>query len=172
VGDKVTVWAEVLDASDPTSAISELRGGVEWGGDSDLPLDFEPVPEEPGKFEATFVAPQAGAYVANVAPAVVADPDDATRKATVRFNVEPPRAERDNPTLDRATLEEIASRSGPDSRVFALTEKDKVAGTFRTKLISKPLVHRDEVWDAPLLYLTIVLLLTIEWVMRKKYRMA
>ena len=172
VGDKVTIWAEVLDASDPTSAISELRGSVEWGGDSDLPLDFEPVPEEPGKFEATFVAPQAGAYVANVAPAVVADPDDATRKATVRFSVEPPRAERDNPTLDRPTLEEIASRSGPEGKVFALTEKDKVAGAFHTKLISKPLVHRDEIWDAPLLYLAIVLLLTVEWVMRKKYRMA
>ncbi|HEV3024835.1 MAG TPA: hypothetical protein VGX76_20305, partial [Pirellulales bacterium] len=99
VGDKVTLWAEVLDASDPASMISELRGSVEWGGDSDLPLDFEPVPDEPGKFEASFIAPQAGAYVANVAPAVAADPDDATRKAMVRFAVEPPRAERDNPTL-------------------------------------------------------------------------
>ncbi|HEV3024222.1 MAG TPA: hypothetical protein VGX76_17220, partial [Pirellulales bacterium] len=77
-----------------------------------------------------------------------------------------------NPTLDRPTLEEIARKSGPGGVVFALTEKDKIAGAFHTKLIAKPLVHRDEVWDAPLLYMAIVLLLTVEWVARKKYRMA
>ncbi len=37
--------------------------------------------------------------------------------------------------------------------------------------VTRTLETRDELWDAPLLFATIVLSLTVEWVLRKLYRM-
>jgi hypothetical protein len=37
--------------------------------------------------------------------------------------------------------------------------------------VTRTLETRDELWDAPLLYGTIIVALTLEWVLRKLYRM-
>ncbi len=37
--------------------------------------------------------------------------------------------------------------------------------------VTRTLETRDEFWDAPLLFTIIVLSLTVEWVLRKVYRM-
>jgi hypothetical protein len=37
--------------------------------------------------------------------------------------------------------------------------------------VTRTLETRDELWDAPLFYSTIVVALTAEWLLRKKYRM-
>jgi hypothetical protein len=37
--------------------------------------------------------------------------------------------------------------------------------------VTRTLETRDELWDAPLFYVTILTCLTVEWVLRKKYRM-
>jgi hypothetical protein len=37
--------------------------------------------------------------------------------------------------------------------------------------VTRTLETRDELWDAPLLFSTIVLCLTAEWILRKVYRM-
>ena len=37
--------------------------------------------------------------------------------------------------------------------------------------VTRTLETRDELWDAPLLFGIIVLSLTVEWVLRKLYRM-
>ena len=92
------------------------------------------------------------------------------RPATLAFRVEPPHAERDNPTLDRPLLEDIARASG--GSVLSITEREKLPAAFRTHQVTRTLEHRDEVWDAPLLCGGVMLLLTLEWLLRKKYRMA
>ena len=37
--------------------------------------------------------------------------------------------------------------------------------------VTRTLESRDELWDAPLLFTIIVVSLTVEWVLRKLYRM-
>jgi hypothetical protein len=43
---------------------------------------------------------------------------------------------------------------------------------FKIKQVDRLLQYRQELWDAPLLALLIVALLTIEWVWRKMHRLA
>lgn len=170
-GDRVTIRAEIVQSADDASTISDLRGDVEWGPEGNTPLDFEPTPDDPSVFQASFVANEPGAYTARVTPATMAgELDSGLRPATLSFRVEPPEAERDNPTLDRPLLEELARLSG--GAVFALTEKDKVVDAFTTKEVERPLEYRDEIWDAPILFGSVVVLLTLEWLLRKRYRMA
>jgi hypothetical protein len=170
-GDRVTVRAEIVQSAEDASTISDLRGDVDWGQEGNMPLEFEPNPDDPSVFQASFVANEPGAYTARVTPATMTgDVESGLRPATLSFRVEPPQAERDNPTLDRPLLEELARLSG--GAVFALTEKEKVPDAFTVKQVERPLEYRDEIWDAPLLFGTVVVLLTLEWLLRKRYRMA
>jgi hypothetical protein len=98
------------------------------------------------------------------------DVEHGVRVARLNLKVEPPRAERDNPSLDRPLLEELARLSG--GQVFTLAEKDQLPSAFQVRRVERVLPYRDEIWNAPILFGLVVLLLTIEWVARKKYRMA
>ncbi|HVW36419.1 MAG TPA: hypothetical protein VHB99_03905, partial [Pirellulales bacterium] len=133
-------------------------------------LAFEPLADDPSLLEAAFTASEAGAYTARVVPSTAAELETGLRPATLAFRVEPPQAERDNPTLDRPLLDEIARASG--GSVLAIAERDKLPGAFRTHQVTRTLEYRDEVWDAPILCGGIMLFLTLEWLLRKKYRMA
>jgi hypothetical protein len=171
VGDRVTVRAEIVEAADDVASITALRGDVDWGRDSSLPLEFEPLADDPSVFEASFVASEAGAYTARVTPSSMAgDLESGLRPATLAFRVEPPQAERDNPTLDRPLLEELARLSG--GSVLTPAEKDKLPAAFKVKQVDRPLTHAFEIWNAPLLFGSVVVLLTAEWLLRKRYRMA
>ena len=46
------------------------------------------------------------------------------------------------------------------------------AEDFRIKHIERVLEYRQELWDAPILFGSVMLLLTLEWLLRKRYRMA
>ncbi len=170
-GDRVTIRAEIVQTSDDASTISDLRGDVDWGQEGNMPLEFEPRPDDPSVFQASFIATEPGAYTARVTPATMAgDLESGLRPATLGFRVEPPQAERDDPTLDRPFLEELARLSG--GTVLALTEKEELPDAFKVKQVERPLEYRDEIWDAPILFGAVVVLLTLEWLLRKKGRMA
>jgi hypothetical protein len=66
-------------------------------------------------------------------------------------------------------LAELARISG--GRVFDLVEVRRLDETITMREVVRTLETRDELWDAPLLSAIIVLSLTVEWVLRKVYRM-
>jgi hypothetical protein len=169
VGDRITVRAELLETTSD-SAISELHGEVTWGGDTSIPLNLEPQAGDPRTLEASFVASESGTYTARFVPTATADEDTSVRPATLSFNVAPPQRERDNPTWDRSTLEKIALTTG--GRVFTLANTDEIPAAFRIREVERILEYRDELWDAPILYGSVLLLLTLEWILRKRFRMA
>jgi hypothetical protein len=170
IGDRVTVRAELLGDPDASASISELRGEVEWGGETSLPLVLEPHADDPGLLEGSFLASEAGAYTARLVPTTAGDLESGLRPATLAFRVEPPHQELDNPTWDRALLDELARDT--HGATFALTEADQLPKAISIREVERVLEYREEVWDAPLLCGAIVVLLTLEWLLRKKYRMA
>jgi cbb3-type cytochrome oxidase subunit 3 len=170
VGDRVTVRARLIGATEATAGIGQLRGEVEVAGGLPEALAIEPLPEDPSVLETSFTANEPGAYILRVLPATATELDTGLRPATLAFRVESPRQETDHPTLNRPLLEEVARATG--GRVFSLAEADQVASAFKVKQVARILEYRDEMWDAPLLYGGIVLLLTAEWLLRKRYRMA
>jgi hypothetical protein len=56
-------------------------------------------------------------------------------------------------------------------RVFDVPEVGRLDEAIPMREVTRTLETRDELWDAPLLYATIVLGLTAEWVLRKLFRM-
>jgi hypothetical protein len=127
------------------------------------------VPDDPGLLQASFPAERAGAYSLRIVPVAAADLGSGVRVSTTTFRVEPPRREIDEPSLNRPLLTELARLTS--GRVFDLGDVGQLDDAISMREVTRTLETRDELWDAPLLFATIVLSLTVEWVLRKVYRM-
>ncbi len=56
-------------------------------------------------------------------------------------------------------------------RVFDLPQVGRLDEAIPMREVTRTIEDRDELWDAPLLYATIILGLTAEWILRKIFRM-
>jgi len=168
VGDRVTIDVRYTEAAALAEA-SELAAELEIAGQPPDPLRFERVPDDPGLLTASFPAQQAGAYSLRIVSATAAAAGSGARVSTTTFRVEPPRREIDEPALNRPLLTELARLT--NGRVFELADVGRLDEAIPMREVTRTLETRDELWDAPLFYAIIVLSLTAEWVLRKKYRM-
>jgi hypothetical protein len=66
-------------------------------------------------------------------------------------------------------LQTAARISG--GQVFDLADFAKAADAFKTRRVAHIQEDRQEIWDAPLLYGTMLAALFAEWVLRKRFRL-
>jgi len=167
VGERVSIGVRY---SDPTALAeaAELTAELEIAGQPPEPLRFEKSPDDPAVLTATFPAQQAGAYSLRIVPAASSDLGD-VKVSTTTFRVEPPRREIDEPALNRTLLADLARLTG--GKVFELSDVGQLDEAIPMREVTRTLETRDELWDAPLLYATIIAGLTVEWVLRKLFRM-
>ncbi len=133
-----------------------------------MPLTLSPKAGEKGVFEASFPVSQAGPHFVRV---WTGDPDAKgnAKPATLQFDAELPNLEYERPGTDLASLQQIAGLT--QGGVFDASQADQIAAAFRVKQVARVLEDRQEVWNAPVIFCTILLALFAEWVLRKKYRM-
>ncbi len=166
-GTTVKVLARFHDADSVEPGLDTLHGEVERGDDEPIPLTLNP-DEQPGVFSTSFPVTRPGTHFIRVwmgdetAGASV-------RAATLPLEVELPNLEYDNPSLDRTSLQALSVATGGES--FDMTEADQIPAAFKIGKIARQLEHREEVWDAPIIYASIFVLLCIEWIVRKRNRL-
>jgi hypothetical protein len=168
VGERVQIGVRYTDPAALAEA-TELSAELEIAGRPPEPIRFEKVPDDPGLLTTTFPAQQAGAYSLRIVPLAASDGGSGVRVSTTTFRVEPPRREIDEPALNRPLLAEIARITG--GKVFELADVGKLDAAIPMREVTRTMETRDELWDAPLLFGTIVLSLIAEWILRKVYRM-
>ena len=169
VGDRVSVGVRYTDPAALAEA-SELAAELEIAGQPPEPLRFEKVPDDPGLLTATLPG-RAGRclFAAGSSRRPRRDLGSGVRVSTTTFRVEPPRREIDEPSLNRPLLTELARLTG--GRVFDLADVRRLDDAIPMREVTRTLETRDELWDAPLLFIAIIVSLTVEWVLRKMYRM-
>jgi hypothetical protein len=168
VGDRVAVSIRYTDPA-ATAEASELAAELEIAGQPPEPLHFDRVPEDPTLLTAAFPAEQAGAYTLRVVPATASDLGSGIRVSTTTFRVEPPRREVDEPSLNRPLLADLARVTG--GRVLELSQARQLDAAIPMREVTRTIETRDELWDAPLIFATIVLAITAEWILRKIFRL-
>ena len=168
VGDTVSVGIRYTEAAALAEA-TELVAELEIAGQPPEPLRFEKAADDPSLLTANFPAQQAGAYSLRVIPTTAATAGSDIRASTTTFRVEPPKREIDEPSLNRPLLTELARLT--NGRVFEIADLSQLDAAIPMREVTRTLETRDELWDAPLFYMTIVICLTLEWLLRKKYRM-
>jgi len=170
-GDQVTITARAAEGLEGSNAVLDLRGEIELAGQSPLALEMKPLAERPGEAQAEITLNEAGSYTVRVLPGNVAgESDPNVRPATVNLRVETADNELDRPKLDRALLEDVAKASG--GAAFSIFDYDKIPDAFKIGQVHRTLEYRDEMWDAPIVYGSLLILLTCEWLLRKRSRMA
>jgi hypothetical protein len=166
-GATVKVIARFHNPEDVERTLTALPGQVEHGDDEPQPITLNPEPE-PGVFSGTFVATKAGPHFVKVWMG-----DDAVtggvKAATLPLDITLPNAEFENPVVDRAALDSIAVCTG--GRTFDLTQGKEAADLFKIGRVKHLLEHRHEVWDAPILWVSLFVILCLEWILRKRARL-
>jgi hypothetical protein len=169
-GDRVQLRVQLAGAQEEVSSLGTLQCEVEVPGGEPASYDLEPHPEQPGLLETSFTVEKGGAYVIRVSSALQLERDASVRPATHTFRVEPPRQETDKPGTNRPLMEDVARAAG--GRVFTPADAYEIPAAFPIKEVERLIQYREELWDAPLWLIAIVTLLTVEWVLRKTYRLA
>jgi hypothetical protein len=166
-GDQVKVLARFHDAAAVEPGTEMLPGEVEAGSGEPVPISLVP-DDQPGVFSAMFPATRPGMHFVKVWMGD-AEAGALVRAATLPVDVRAPNRERENPGVDRTTLELLAESTG--GRALDVTQLDELARAFAGGRVSRQLEYREEIWDAPLLFGLLFVLLCVEWVVRKRCRL-
>jgi hypothetical protein len=167
-GTTVTLSAMFENPQDRDAGLDALHGEVQVGDDQPQQITLTPKPNDPSSFQATFATDKAGTYLVRVW-AGDADIKVEARAATLEIPVELPDLEMQNPTQDLVSLQSIARAT--NGRVFDLSEIASIPDAFKTHRVARTLEDRQEIWNAPVIYITIVIAILTEWILRKKMRL-
>ena len=167
-GSQVTLTARFDNASDRDAGLDSLHGEVQVGDEPPTELTLSPRGGDTEAFETTFPVEKPGVHFVRV---WAGDPDlkSVERAATLEVPVELPNPEFDNPVQDISALQAVARASG--GAVFELADLARIPDAFKTRKVARTLEDRQEIWDAPLIYGTVLSAIILEWVLRKRMRL-
>ncbi|MEE9392483.1 MAG: hypothetical protein V3W41_08255 [Planctomycetota bacterium] len=166
-GSVVTLQATFRDIDDLDVGRTTIVGEIESGDEGGESLLFSAVPGVPGRFEAQYQVRTSGPHFVRAWASEA--PQDGAKPVTYEFRVEFPNRELAAPSQDRTQLAAIAAAT--QGRVFNLAEIDEIPDAFAIGKISRRQQERQELWDAPILFALALLLIFIEWFLRKRYRL-
>jgi hypothetical protein len=166
-GTKVSLIARFNDPSDVDPALTTLTGEVEHGDEAPPPITLSPG-KTPGEFETSLTFTQSGPHVIRVWTGESKE-EQSAKAATLTVNVELPNLEFESPTLDRGRLEAMASAA--HGLAEPLARAADAVKSFRVGRIAHVYEQRKESWDSPVLFGSIFLLLCVEWILRKRFRL-
>ncbi len=172
LGDKVTLLVRALNERFEPLTESKLTAVIRGEDNVSLPAELRLIPGQEGSYEGAFVAQRIGVFRVEVQLPGTSESD---LIEPVSFRVIPPSAETNLPWRNDPLLQQIAANSG--GKVFQLYELQQLATeiprmTTKTELRSPPV----PLWDLNqrlrlLVFALPVVLLTVEWALRKKFKL-
>lgn len=171
LGDRVVLVGRVLDQEFRPSTQEVHKAVIRSDDGRSQTVEMKLLPNQEGRYEGTFVAQRIGNYQATIDLGT----SDETLIDPIAFRVIPPTAESGAFWLNEKLLADIATQSG--GKYFQLNQLDDVAEALPT------IVTRAEfnsppkpLWDGNStlrwgMFLLPAILLTIEWIVRKRYKL-
>ena len=164
-GSEVRVVARFLSPDSPEAAVEQLSGEVQRGADEAEPLSLEPT-GQPGEYAGTFTPEREGTHLARI---WLGTPSPATKAATLPITVREAGRELDEPTIDLDRLSRLAEASG--GAVVSLAELEALPDFLKIGRVVRSTESREELWDAPLVWVSLFLLVCLGWFLRKRARL-
>lgn len=167
VGDRIVVRARLYDPAFKPLVEPQIEAQVRQASGQTLPLALKPVANRPGYYQGAYGASGAGVHEIALTLAGAAEaPVRVARQITVQV----PQAEFADPRLDRATLNAIAERS--NGRLLKPAEFNRLPQliTDKTEILIEP-AKPAGLWDTDRLLIILLMLLTFEWGVRKRYKL-
>nr|MBC8372603.1 hypothetical protein [Planctomycetota bacterium] len=168
-GEKITIEVKAFDKEyKPFTAEKFVVEMIDTatGKSEAIELPAVDVKAKPGRYKRTIVAGHTGAFEVTALRSGADSPDDVTSK---KIFVELPKAEARRREANPQTLRTIASREDRFLQIHEMSRLKELIPSGRLKTTRQ---LASKLWDCPLTLILVVLLLGIEWMVRKKYNMA
>ena len=174
-GEPVRVQVEFFDAQLLSQQHDTLPVAVAESGTVDtqepsggllIPTRFEAhrISPQSSVFEGAYVPPHPGGFSLEAADI---SPRPGDRSASVLVRVERPDLEARRPEADYEALERIAAATG--GRVLELDQLESEFATVRDRSVQIPDDLVETLWDSKLVLVLFVLMISIEWGLRKAF---
>lgn len=168
LGDMVVLYARVLDKN--FQPLQEDQFPIfyqEPGSERIEKLLLKGSPERSGTFEGYLRGAKTGLYTCWIEPE---GEGDGERVSTTSFEVTIPSIENLNSSLDRETLEEMAQLS--EGEFLPFDELQSIFPKLKGSEIHIPTsIYQEDLWDKWWVLVALSLLLGLEWLLRKKFRL-
>ncbi len=166
-GKRVTITARLFDTAYEPLELPMVNGQVRSPGMADREVQLHAVPNQPGQYQGNLIASHVGL---NELIIKLSDDDGGTVRLGRQFTVELPRVELADSRLDRQLLVDMAERSG--GRYFQIDQvrelpKSIDAPTESIVIRGRPI----ELWDTSRVLILLVILLSVEWALRKRFKL-
>ncbi len=167
IGDRIKINARLKEQNFEWLIAEEIKGQLKLPGEDPSEITFKALKNQPGLYEATIVASKEGSYSVSVELS-----GEGEEKVNIdsNFTVTLPLKEIKDTWLDRNKLIELAKLSGT-----AYLNPDKLQGLpSRIPDMTRNLAFESPpfpLWDNRILFIVLVALLTLEWALRKKYKL-
>ncbi len=185
IGDRIVLVGRVLNQEFALSNEESYKAKITTDQGRTETINMKRIPGQSGQYEGTFAATRIGNYSATVELAGDADQQESLIEP-VQFRVVPPRAESNAFWLNERLMNEIADQSG--GKAFKLDELEQLPEALpriikRAEFNSPPKPLWDMKFKRKLLgfeiefnlrylaFLLPVVLLTVEWALRKYYKL-
>ena len=134
-----------------------MRGVVTDGSGNQFEAPpLKAVEGQPGLYFGEFMAPDAGQYQFHMAPSPDTKSDFTVVEATVELS---------ETAMNAKLMEDLAQQTG--GRFFREENLHELAESISAKKVTVDSRREVELWATPLYFILIMLVVTIEWVVRK-----
>ncbi len=158
VGDRIAVYARLYSATYEPLQEQVVKGvfGLKTGGSKQNEVVLRPIPEQPGLYRGEFVAQSPGQHQFFV---------EQDLNTPLDFNVTEPRFELGETAMNEGMLRDIAKVTA--GAFFREEDLFKLPETIASKSerVRSPL--EVELWSSPFYFVLMLLVLAVEWVLRK-----
>ena len=169
VGEPVTVEARLLDARHVPMQTAQVEGTLTVEGQSDRSIVLAAQANRPGWYRGQFVVTEIGQHQLRIdLPG-----GNGSEPVTIRseFTVGQPDLEFRHTTMNRDALQTLAVESG-NGQYFDIDEVDELPTVIPSKTMSLVLNGQPEtLWDRWWTLAALVVLLAVEWMIRKRVRL-
>jgi hypothetical protein len=155
-GDRVRAYARLYQEGYEPWDEEQVRGVYKTGDGLEYEVMLKAVVGKPGLYFGEFIAPDAGQYQFHVTPAPENKRDFTVVETTLEMS---------ETAMNARLMEDLAAQTG--GKFFREENLFDLANVIDTKRVTVPSRMEIELWATPLYFLLIMMVVTIEWILRK-----
>ena len=167
IGDKLILTAIVKDENlkELTADKVVVHGKSPKG--EDFTAELTRLHDRPGNYEGNFYPPAQGDYTVWLRDDLQPD----ARQSEVSFKVEKPQLEFENPRMDEELMQNVAKAGGDGGSYFPIDQIREVPPKIQPLEERVPRETPMNLWDNWTIFTLFTVLITMEWLLRKRGRM-
>ncbi len=167
IGDKLVLTAIVKDENQKEiTAPSVIVHGKTPKGE-DFTTELRKISDRPGNYESNYIPLLQGDYTVWLKDE--AQPD--AHQSEASFKVEKPQLEFENPRMDEELLRNVAKAAGEGGEYFTIDHVREIPPKIQPKEERVPRETPINLWDNWMIFTLFTVLITMEWILRKRGRM-